>query len=159
MAELAWQLNSHLWRGSVNFKINSRPLFIIICKLKNDNFKTQYFSPLIERVLAGYTKMYNFAQDFQTFRRPCRVSVSWLLNFAPEIEIASASNKALGLDRLEHDYLTGFQCIISAPNCKPVEECFVFTKIFDSICPIRFEVIKLPWFNLGKKIRTATAIF
>ena len=31
----------------------SRPLFIIIFKLKNNNFKTQDFSPLIERVLAG----------------------------------------------------------------------------------------------------------
>ena len=39
--------------GSVNFKINSRPLFTIIFKLKNDNFKTRDFSPLIERVLAG----------------------------------------------------------------------------------------------------------
>ena len=37
----------------MNFKINSRPLFTIIFKLKNDNFKTQDFSPLIERVLAG----------------------------------------------------------------------------------------------------------
>ena len=35
------------------FKINSRPLFTIIFKLKNNNFKTQDFSPLIERVLAG----------------------------------------------------------------------------------------------------------
>ena len=39
--------------SSVNFKINSRPLFTIIFKLKNDNFKTRDFSPLIERVLAG----------------------------------------------------------------------------------------------------------
>ena len=53
MAELAWQLSRYIWRGWVNFKINSRPLFAIIFKLKNDNFKTQYFSPLIERVLAG----------------------------------------------------------------------------------------------------------
>ena len=53
MAELAWQLSRYLWRGSVNFKINSRPLFTIIFKLKNDNFKTRDFSPLIERVLAG----------------------------------------------------------------------------------------------------------
>ena len=30
MAELAWQLCRYLWRGSVNFKINSRPLFTII---------------------------------------------------------------------------------------------------------------------------------
>ena len=37
----------------MNFKINSRPLFTIIFKLKNDNVKTRDFSPLIERVLAG----------------------------------------------------------------------------------------------------------
>ena len=37
----------------MNFKINSRPLFTVIFKLKNDNFKTRDFSPLIERVLAG----------------------------------------------------------------------------------------------------------
>ena len=38
----------------MNFKIkNSRPLFTIIFKLKNDNFKTGDFSLLIERVLAG----------------------------------------------------------------------------------------------------------
>ena len=37
----------------MNFKINSRPLFTIIFKIKNDNFKTQDFSPRIERVLAG----------------------------------------------------------------------------------------------------------
>ena len=37
----------------MNFKINSRTLFTIIFKLKNDNFKTRDFSPLIERVLAG----------------------------------------------------------------------------------------------------------
>ena len=37
----------------MNFKINSRPLFTIVSKLKNDNFKTQDFSPLIERALAG----------------------------------------------------------------------------------------------------------
>ena len=42
-----------LWRGSVNFKINSRPLFTIIFRLKNDNFKTHDFSPHIEKVLAG----------------------------------------------------------------------------------------------------------
>ena len=53
LAELAWQLSRYLWRGSVNFKINSRPLFTIIFKLKNDNFKTRDFSPLIERVLTG----------------------------------------------------------------------------------------------------------
>ena len=37
----------------MNFKINSRPLFTFIFKLKNDSFKTRDFSPLIERVLAG----------------------------------------------------------------------------------------------------------
>ena len=37
----------------MNFKINSRPLFTTIFKLKNDDFKTRYFSPLIERVLTG----------------------------------------------------------------------------------------------------------
>ena len=42
-----------LWRGSVNFKINSRPVFTIIFKLKNDNFKSRDFSPLIKRVTTG----------------------------------------------------------------------------------------------------------
>ena len=42
-----------LLRGSVNFKINSRPLFTIIFKLKNDNFKTRDFSLLIKRVITG----------------------------------------------------------------------------------------------------------
>ena len=37
----------------MNFKINSRPLFTIIFKLRNDNFKTRDFSPLIGRFLAG----------------------------------------------------------------------------------------------------------
>ena len=49
-----------LWRGSVNFKINSRPLFTIIFKLKNVNFKTRDFSSLIELVLNGVNwSMYN----------------------------------------------------------------------------------------------------
>ena len=39
----------------MNFKINSKPLFTIIVKLKNDDFETRDFSPLIERVLAGVT--------------------------------------------------------------------------------------------------------
>ena len=52
-AELAWQVSRYLWRGSVNFKINSRPLFTIIFKLKNVNFRTRDFSPLIPRVLGG----------------------------------------------------------------------------------------------------------
>ena len=34
-AELAWQVSRDLWRGSVNFEINTRPLFTIIFKLKN----------------------------------------------------------------------------------------------------------------------------
>ena len=37
----------------MNFRINSRPVFTIIVKLKINNFKTRDFSPLIERVLAG----------------------------------------------------------------------------------------------------------
>ena len=53
MTELAWQLSRYLWRGSVNFKINSRPLFTIIFKLKNDNLKTRDFSPLIKRAITG----------------------------------------------------------------------------------------------------------
>ena len=55
-AELAWQVSRYLWRGSVNFKINSRPLFTIIFKLKNVNFRTRDFSPLIPRVLSGVDK-------------------------------------------------------------------------------------------------------
>ena len=51
IAELAWQLSKYLWRGSVNFKINSR-LFTIIYKLINDDFKTRDFSPFIETVLS-----------------------------------------------------------------------------------------------------------
>ena len=69
MAELAWQLSRYLWRGSVNFKINSRPLFTIIFKVKNDNFKTRDFSPLIERVLTGVSilkMLIGFAHIFCT---------------------------------------------------------------------------------------------
>ena len=43
-------------RGSVDFKKKSRPFFIIIFKLRNSNFKTRDFSPLIERVLAGVSE-------------------------------------------------------------------------------------------------------
>ena len=69
LAELAWQLSRYLWMGSVNFKINSRPLFTIIFKLKNDNFQTRDFSPLIERVLAGvscllYALFFNPSKEF-----------------------------------------------------------------------------------------------
>ena len=63
MAEMAWQLSRYLWRGSVNFKINSRPLFTVIFKLKNDNFKTRDFSPLIVRVLAGVCRKIDRISD------------------------------------------------------------------------------------------------
>ena len=53
-----------LWRGSVNFKMNSRPLFTIIFKLKNDNFKTRDFSPLIKRVITGVIEHLNFLLPF-----------------------------------------------------------------------------------------------
>ena len=46
-----------LWSGSVNFKINSRPLLTIIFKLKNDNFKTRDFSPLLKRVITGVSSL------------------------------------------------------------------------------------------------------
>ena len=53
----------------MNFKINSRPLFTIIFRLKNDNFKTHDFSPHIERVLAGvfsnyFAMLIIFSQNF-----------------------------------------------------------------------------------------------
>ena len=47
-AELVLQVSRYLLRGSVNFKINSRPLFTIIFKLKNVDFKTRDFSSPIE---------------------------------------------------------------------------------------------------------------
>ena len=43
----------------MNFKINSRPLFTIIFKLKNINFRTRDFSPLISRVLSGVSGFSN----------------------------------------------------------------------------------------------------
>ena len=49
----------------MNFKINSSPLFTIIFKLKNDNFKTRDFSPLIERVLADENTTKNQITIFQ----------------------------------------------------------------------------------------------
>ena len=42
----------------MNFKINSRSLFTVILKLKNENFKTRDSSPLIERLLAGVEDQY-----------------------------------------------------------------------------------------------------
>jgi hypothetical protein len=47
----------------VNFKIDYRPLFTIIFKLKKDNFKTRDFSPLIERVLAGVWEILSLEED------------------------------------------------------------------------------------------------
>ena len=41
---LAWQVGRYLWMGSVNIKINYRPLFTIIFKAKNVDFKTRDFS-------------------------------------------------------------------------------------------------------------------
>ena len=38
-------------------------MFTIIFKLKNDNFKTRDFSPLIERVLAGVAKVSGSGQS------------------------------------------------------------------------------------------------
>ena len=55
-AELAWQVSRYLWRGSVNFKINSRPLFTIIFKAKNVDFKTRDFIPLVEWILAAVSE-------------------------------------------------------------------------------------------------------
>ena len=63
MAELTWQLSRYLWRGSVNFKINSRPIFTVIFKPKNDDFMTRDFSPLIEWVLTGVALI---TSDFYT---------------------------------------------------------------------------------------------
>ena len=60
-----------IWRGSVNFKINSRQFFKIIFKLKNYNFKTRDFSPLIERVLAGVKKT--------NFSAHCTFIKKWLI--------------------------------------------------------------------------------
>ena len=54
----------------MNFKINSRPLFTIIFKLKNDNFKTRYFSPLIERVLAGLDEVLFATQICSHLKQP-----------------------------------------------------------------------------------------
>ena len=44
---------SRICLESVDFKKKSRPFFIIFFKLKNGNYKTRDFSPLIEKVLAG----------------------------------------------------------------------------------------------------------
>ena len=67
-----------LWRGSVNFKINSRPLFTIIFKLKNGNFMTRDFSPLIKRVLAGVTYAWVFLSFFDSFQS-MSLAVFWYI--------------------------------------------------------------------------------
>ena len=70
-----------LWRGSVNFKINSRPLFTIIFKLKNDNFKTRDFSPLIKRVITGVlyvkVKIIDFHEKMSTKSSTFRIRMYW----------------------------------------------------------------------------------
>ena len=91
MAELAWQLS----RGSVNFKINSRPLFTIIFKLKNYNFKPRDFSPLIERVLAG---VYCNNEKDVTYLPPALV---WRLTFSVfsiELQVQFCGLVSKGLD-------------------------------------------------------------
>ena len=62
----------------MNFKINSRPLFTIIFKLKSDNFKTRDFSPLIERVLAGVWLV--FGTEFQHETKPKQIVKLEILN-------------------------------------------------------------------------------
>ena len=58
-----------LWRGSLNFKMNSRPRFTIILKAKIVNFKTRYLSPLIEWVLASVYPI--FSKLFWEAFAPC----------------------------------------------------------------------------------------
>ena len=81
-----------LWKGSVNFKINSRPLFTIIFKLKNDNFMTRDFSLLIEWVLTGVMqvcKPQEIRQAHSQFPPHSRVSLektsslTWLHTIQP----------------------------------------------------------------------------
>ena len=47
----------------MSFKINSRPLFTIIFKLKYDNFMTRDFSPLIKRVITGVRSLHGMVYD------------------------------------------------------------------------------------------------
>ena len=68
-----------LWRGSVNFKINSRPLFTIIFKLENVNFKTRDFSPLIEWVLAGVMSFLQIFEPFWWFPLKQVFNFAWLI--------------------------------------------------------------------------------
>ena len=55
--------------GLVNFKINSGPLFAIFFKLKNDNFKTRDFSPLILEKLAGVPCNHWILRDQMLFQK------------------------------------------------------------------------------------------
>mgnify|MGYP006975439161 CR=1 FL=1 len=65
----------YLWRGSANFKINSRSLSTIILKLKSDKFNTRDFSPLIERVLEGVILILKLTCEFDfIISSICRIS-------------------------------------------------------------------------------------
>ena len=76
MTKLAWQLSRYLWRGWVSFKTNSRPLFTIIFKLKNDNFKSRDFSPLIKRVITGVFRYKSLNLNLGNFF----VDIIWLVS-------------------------------------------------------------------------------
>ena len=67
------------------------PLFIIIFKLKNDNFKTRDFSLLIERVLAGVTSI-----SFKSCPKKQNISCSIMKNFQkilPKLSISANYNQ------------------------------------------------------------------
>ena len=79
-AELAWQVSRYLWRGSMNFKINFRPLFTIIFKAKNVNFKTWDLSPLIEWLLLVCPPSFCYIFYSDEWNTYCASSfVSWTL--------------------------------------------------------------------------------
>ena len=81
----------------MNLKINSRPLFTIILKLKNDNFKTRDFSLLIERVLAGvfYFRILACSQPFR-----CSSKMKSLSKFKIPHDIFNKQFMALWLGRV-----------------------------------------------------------
>ena len=70
----------------MNFKINSRPLFTIIFKHKNDNFQTRDFSPLIERVLVGVDKSLTKEGNESNFRKRMKLKAFSHL-FLPNLHI------------------------------------------------------------------------